>query len=134
MDSGETMIVAGIGLRRNAEAHEIVALVEAALQRAALPPGSLTRIATLVSLVDHPAVQVASGTLGIPAVAVGDDALAAAAPAMRTVSEKSLAAHGIGSVAEAAALGGAGPGASLLLERIASAAVTCALARSRTAP
>ncbi len=128
------MIVAGIGLRKSAEASEIVSLVSAALERAALPPGSLARIATLASLVDHPAVQVASGTLGVTAVAVSDAALLAAAPATRTRSERSLAAHGVGSVAEAAALGGAGSDASLLLERIASPTVTCALARSGTAP
>ena len=39
-----------------------------------------------------------------------------------------VAAHGVGSVAEAAALGAAGPGSTLVLTRIKSAAVTCALA------
>jgi cobalt-precorrin 5A hydrolase len=55
-------------------------------------------------------------------------ALTAAEPAVRTRSERSLAAHGVGSVAEAAALGAAGLGSALLLERIASSGATCALA------
>jgi cobalt-precorrin 5A hydrolase len=40
-----------------------------------------------------------------------------------------MAAYGVGSVAEAAALACAGPDARLLVPRIASARATCAIAR-----
>ena len=124
------MIVAGLGFRRGAEAGEIVALVGEALARASLAPGALGRLATVEALAVHPAFAEAARRLKVAAVPVQRDALAAAAPNTRTVSARSLATHGVGSVAEAAALGGAGPGAALILERIASASATCALARS----
>lgn len=124
------MIVAGIGLRRSAGADEIVALVERALECAALPPGALDRLATVASIAPLPAVTEAARRLGVAATAVDETMLAEAASGVRTVSQRALVAHGVGSVAEAAALGGAGPGAALILERIASAAVTCAIACS----
>jgi cobalt-precorrin 5A hydrolase len=67
-------------------------------------------------------------------MAVGEQDLSAAGPRVRTQSARSLAAHGVGSVAEAAALAAAGPGATLVLERVASTFVTCALARPETEP
>ncbi len=117
------MIVAGVGFRRTAPAEEIVALVE----RAAGAGGPLTRLATLEALASAPAFGEAAARLGLDAVVVGE-AAARAAP-VRTVSERAMRAHGVGSVAEAAALAAAGPGAVLVLPRIASASVTCALAR-----
>jgi cobalt-precorrin 5A hydrolase len=131
------MIVAGVGFRRGVEAGEIVALVGQALARAALAPEALDRLATIEALAALPAFTQAAERLAVAAIPVEEEALVAAAPAIRTVSARSLAAHGVGSVAEAAALGGAGPGACLILERIASPSATCALARSsvtETAP
>jgi cobalt-precorrin 5A hydrolase len=137
MGGDEAMIVAGVGFRRGAEAGEIVALVEQALGRAALAPDALDRLATVEALAGLPAFTQAAQRLAVAAFPVGEEALAAAAPAIRTFSPRSHAAHGVGSVAEAAALGAAGPGAALILERIASPSATCALARSpatETAP
>lgn len=128
------MIVAGIGMRRSAEADEIVTLVETALARAALPSGSLDKLATLPALAALPALVEAARRLGVETLAVDRTGLDDAAPRVRTLSDRALAAHGVGSVAEAAALGGAGRGASLVLQRIASAAVTCALARADATP
>lgn len=121
-------VVAGIGFRREVSAGEIVALVERALAQAALDPGQLARLATLAGLAQAPSFREAARRLRAEPACV-DRALAAAQPAVRTRSERALRAHGVGSVAEAAALAAAGPGATLVLERIASAAATCALAR-----
>lgn len=126
------MIVAGVGFRRSAVSDEIVALVTQALARADLAPTVLARLATIKALAALPAFTEAAERLAVPVQAVDDAELAAAAPAIRTLSERSLAAHGVGSVAEAAALGAAGPGATLLLTRIQSSSVTCALAQSTT--
>jgi cobalt-precorrin 5A hydrolase len=134
MDDNEAMIVAGIGFRRSAAADEIVALVELALERAALKPDALRRLATVETLASMPAFTEAARRLAVPAIKVGEPALADAAPQVRTMSARSLSAYGIGSVAEAAALAGAGPGASLILERINSPSVTCALAQYITKP
>jgi cobalt-precorrin 5A hydrolase len=134
MVGDEAMIVAGLGFRRSAAAEEIVTLVELALVRAALPHDALAKLGTIEALADLPAFTEAARRLAVPAMAVGERDLSAAGPRVRTQSARSLAAHGVGSVAEAAALAAAGPGATLVLERIASTSVTCALARPETAP
>lgn len=128
------MIVAGVGFRRSVAAEEIVTLVEQALQRAALGRDALLKLATIEALATLPAFAEAAQRLAVTAEPVEEQALSAAAPRVRTQSARSLAAHGVGSVAEAAALGAAGPGAILLLERIASPYATCALARLETVP
>jgi cobalt-precorrin 5A hydrolase len=125
------MIVAGVGFRASARADEIVALVGEALALAALPLDRLERLATVAALADAPAFRDAARALAVPAVGVPNSGLREAAPRVRTVSARAIKAYGVGSVAEAAALGGAGPEADLVLERIASAAVTCALALGR---
>ncbi len=128
------MIVAGVGFRRSVPADEIVALVEEALERAALTRGALRKLATIASLAALPAFVEAARRLSVDAIAVEEHALSAAAPRVRTHSARSLAAHGVGSVAEAAALAAAGPQAELILERIASPSATCALALLEIAP
>jgi cobalt-precorrin 5A hydrolase len=134
MGGDEAVIVAGVGFRRRAAADEIVILVELALKRAALTHDALAKLGTIEALADLPAFIEAAHRLAVAAIAVGERDLSAAAPRVRTQSARSLAAHGVGSVAEAAALAAAGPGATLVLERIASTSVTCALARPETAP
>jgi cobalt-precorrin 5A hydrolase len=130
MDGDETMIVAGVGFRRGVEADEIITLVRRAFDHAALLPERLARLATVEALADEPGYREAARRLAVEPAAVDAEALRDAAPALRTVSARSLAAHGVGSVAEAAALGGAGVGAELVLARITSPRATCALARS----
>jgi cobalt-precorrin 5A hydrolase len=134
MGGDEAMIVAGVGFRRSVAADEIVMLVELALKRAALTHDALAKLGTIEALADLPAFIEAAHRLAVAAIAVGERDLSAAAPRVRMQSARSLAAHGVGSVAEAAALAAAGPGATLVLERIASTSVTCALARPETAP
>ena len=124
------MILAGLGFRRTVRAEEIEALVERALECARLTRDALTALATAEALSGTPALLAAADRLGVGVLAIAPTALRDAAPQVRTVSARALAAHGVGSVAEAAALAGAGPGASLLLERIASPTATCAIARS----
>lgn len=128
------MIVAGIGFRKSATAGEIVALVEQALTRASLARTALDRLATVEALAALPAFTQAAHLLDAAATPVAGPALLGAAPRVRTQSARSLAAHGVGSVAEAAALAAAGPRAALILERIASPSVTCALARPESGP
>ena len=103
--------------------------MELALERASLARDALDRLATIAALAETPAFKEAARRLNVTAMPVTEAALAAAAPHVRTQSARSIAAHGVGSVAEAAALAAAGSCASLILERIASPAATCALAR-----
>ncbi|MFC1458960.1 cobalamin biosynthesis protein [Microvirga arabica] len=128
------MIVAGVGLRHSVKADEIVALVEQALEHASLARDDLTKLATVEALSILPAFTEAARRLDVPVTPVAQDALSASAPHVRTKSARSIAAHGVGSVAEAAALAAAGPHPRLILERITSASATCALARPETGP
>lgn len=126
------MIVAGVGFRRGVEADEIVALVEEAIEHALFTRNALSRLATVEALAALPAFTEAARRLDALAIPVAQAALLATAPHVRTQSARSIAAHGVGSVAEAAALAAAGPHPRLILERIASPSATCALVRSDT--
>ncbi|WP_048709778.1 cobalamin biosynthesis protein [Microvirga massiliensis] len=126
------MIVAGVGFRSSVDADEIVALVERALLQAALQCEALDRLATIEPLAAMPPFVEAARRLSTAPVGVERAALEGAAHAVQTISARALAAHGVGSVAEAAALGAVGSGAVLVLKRITSAAATCALARDTT--
>jgi cobalt-precorrin 5A hydrolase len=123
------MIVAGLGFRHGATAREILDLVARALAEARMAPPDLDALATLAARAGEPGFREAAECLDLPALAAQAQDVAAAAPGVVTHSPRVAALHGIGSVAEAAALAGAGMGARLILPRIASARVTCALAK-----
>jgi cobalt-precorrin 5A hydrolase len=120
------MIVAGIGMRAGASAQEIVDLVRRAMAEAAVV--RLDSLATLDARAPEPGFAEAAAHLGLPGIAVPPLALRAMAGSVRTRSARVETLHGVGSVAEASALAAAGDNARLLLPRIASATVTCALA------
>lgn len=114
----DPVIVAGFGFRASATA----ASLADALARAA---GG--RVVAVHATVADKADALAAA-LGIPVMPVATAVLAA--QPTRTHSSASLNARGTGSVAEAAALAAAGPGARLLGPRVVSAdgRATCALA------
>jgi cobalt-precorrin 5A hydrolase len=72
----------------------------------------------------------AAGRLGFPLIHLPRNRLRDQAGEVVTTSPASLRAFGVPSVAEAAALAGAGPGAVLLVTRIVHDGVTCAIAGS----
>lgn len=128
MGCEETMIVAGVGFRRSASAREIADLVRAALSRAGLARAD--RLATIPALAESGCFAQAAQALGVEHVSAEESALVEAAGRVLTRSARALASHGLGSVAEAAALAVAGAGSRLLLARLTSASATCALAQS----
>lgn len=75
------------------------------------------------------AFQEAAAILGVDALGIAPEDLHAVDALVPTRSARIEAARGIGSLAEAAALAGAGMGALLILPRISDASVTCALAQ-----
>jgi cobalamin biosynthesis protein CbiG len=119
-------LVAGIGCRRDAPAEQVEAAVAAALREAGREARDLSVIATLDSKAAEPGIVAAARRLGLRVATVAQQD--AAAQAVPTDSTASREATGLGSVAEAAALAAAGPGARLLGRRQASGAATCALA------
>ncbi len=127
------MIVAGIGLRPGTSSADILACLDQALAQAGSSEAP-ARIATIASRFAEPGLRSAATTRNVELVAIPDEALRGYAAACATRSTRIAALYGVGSVAEAAALAAAGPGALLLLPRIATARVTCALARSTDLP
>ncbi len=121
------MIAIGIGCRRGAARDAIVALVRQARRAAGLEQGaaglfSLDRKAGEAGLI------AAADLLGLPLRFLPAPDLAALDALIVTRSARSEDETGIASVAEAAALAGAGPASRLVLSRIAADGVTCAIA------
>lgn len=121
-------VVAGIGFRHAAAAEAIVALIERALTSLDLPNARLAAIATAADRASETTIRAAAAHFGLEPIGLTPAALRAVDAAVPTRSSRIEAARGIGSLAEAAALAGAGPGGRLLLARIALRDVTCALA------
>jgi cobalt-precorrin 5A hydrolase len=123
------MMVAGIGFRAGASWQDIVALVTLATKNVSLSPDDLRGLATLDQKAAEAGFIEAADRLKLRAIAIRPDVLRGMADGVCTHSPRVQALHGVGSVAEASALAAAGPGARLLLGRIASERVTCALAQ-----
>ena len=115
------MIVAGFGFRSGAT----LAALRDALERAGGPEG-VTHLATLAAKAR--ALEPLARVLGLPVVAVDAEALRGVATLTR--SDRVEAMFATGSVAEAAALAAAGPGARLRGPRAVAAdgTATAALA------
>jgi cobalt-precorrin 5A hydrolase len=117
------MIVAGFGFRQAATAESLLDALDKVRG-----PQAPALLATAEDKAAAPAFQALSARLGLPIHAVTLDALAQVETPTRSATVRAL--RGSGSVAEAAALVAAGPGASLLGPRAVSAdrMATCALA------
>lgn len=122
------MMAIGLGCRRDTAGDEVVALVQEAI---ALLKGSPVRPAGLFTLADkrgEAGLAEAARTLGLPLVFLDRAVLALVAGEARSCSRRVEEMFGLPGIAETAALAGAGQGAVLLVPRVASAAVTCAIA------
>ncbi|MBX9823595.1 MAG: cobalamin biosynthesis protein [Xanthobacteraceae bacterium] len=124
------MIVAGVGCKAGASAREIGAAIGAALSQAGVEGASLGLIATSQAKAGEAGLAAAAKDRGLDIVFVPQADLEAAGPRTLTRSERVLAATGVPSLSEAAALAAAGPGARLLAPRVALGPATCALAVS----
>jgi len=128
------MIVAGVGCRKGASAHEIGAAIDAALARAGLRADALDAIATPAMKSSEAGIAAAASDFGVPLVLVPQVDLEAAGARTVTRSERVVALMGVPSAAEAAALAAAGPTGRLVAPRTAVGAATCALAASEAKP
>lgn len=117
-------IVAGIGASSAPPREEVATLLAGALADAGVSRLSLRAIATI----DRRATESAFEALGLPVIAYTAAELATVI--VPNPSEVVETAVGTPSVAEAAALLGAGPNATLVLQKRASPHATVALARS----
>ena len=130
------MLAIGIGCRRGSEAGDIVALVRRAIERAGEvrvgsdAPGRAGRAAlfTAVEKQSEAGLREAAQLLAMPLVFLPQAALAAMGDKAETRSERVVQLFGVPSLAETAALAGAGQGAELIVPRISADGVTCAIA------
>jgi cobalt-precorrin 5A hydrolase len=128
MGLDQAMIVAGIGCRAGATAHEIDAAIAAALSNGGLAKDALNLIATSSAKASEEGVAAAASARGVPLTLVAQADLEAASGRAVTRSERVQALAGVPSVAECAALAAAGASARLVVPRVAVGPATCALA------
>ncbi len=125
------MIVAGIGCRRHCPGEEIAALVRQCMAAAVPPvawdPTRLTLAAPAFKRAEE-GIGIAARLLVVPLRWVDENEMMAVAERCVSRSAAALRAVGHASVAEAAALAGAGHNARLLVARLVSTQATCALA------
>jgi cobalt-precorrin 5A hydrolase len=137
MARGEAMIgivAAGLGCRKGCPAEEIVTLVRLAMDKAGLPLSTLSGLFAPAFKYGETGLGQAAQELGVPLVLVPEPVMKAAEPRAVTVSERVVALTGLGSVAETAALAGAGLASRLVQPRLASRSATCAIAMSGGEP
>lgn len=125
---GEAVIAAGIGCRAGASREAVIAAINAALAAYRLDRSDLSSLATVRTKAREPGLVQAAAALSLPLAPLADAVLLARDAETPTRSARSLAATGVASVSEAAALAAAGDGSRLLGPRIVHGAVTCALA------
>jgi cobalt-precorrin 5A hydrolase len=119
----------GVGARRGVEAHALAALVARVAEQARVEP-KMCDMFTLKSKENDPGFCKAAGLLEMNLVFLPLEALVARKSDVLTKSPRVEAMTGVGSIAEAAALAGAGPGSALLAPRTSTERLTCAIARS----
>ena len=121
-------VAVGIGCRSNCPAAVIEALVRQALGHvpSALPSG----LFTLADKQDEAGLTEAANRLGLKLAYLTRDALKAREADIQTRSAHAECRFGVPSVAEAAALAGAGPASILVVPRLAEGGATCAIARA----
>jgi cobalt-precorrin 5A hydrolase/precorrin-3B C17-methyltransferase len=116
-------LVAGVGASTGAPADAVSDLLDGALDAAGLARAAIAEVATLDRKTTEPGLQ----ALGLPLRGFGAEALRAVP--VPTPSAVVAEAVGTPSVAEAAALLSAGPGAELVVPKQANAVATVAIAR-----
>lgn len=125
-------LVAGVGASRGVPVREVLDLIRATCAAAGRADRPLTALATVAAKAAEPGLVGAARRLGVPLLAFPAAALAAVR--VPAPSPAAAAAVGTPSVAEAAALLAAGPGAELVAGKRKSAPrgrparATCALA------
>ena len=121
------MIAIGVGCRKACPAADILGIVRAAL--AELPGDRLPQgLFTLTDKRGEPGLEQAAAALDLPLIFLDRAVLQLVAGGARSCSSRIEDLYGLPSVAETAALAGAGQGATLLVPRRSCPTATCAIA------
>jgi cobalt-precorrin 5A hydrolase len=125
------MIAIGLGCRKDCASEAIVKIVRRALADCPDIDGA-PHLFSLADKSDEPGLRAAAQALGFDLAFLPREALAAATSRVLTHSAATQRQFGLASVAEAAALAGAGPDARLFAPRLAANGATCAIAFIRS--
>ena len=124
------MIAIGVGCRKSCPSEAIVAIVRRALADCPDVEGE-RRLFSLADKRGEPGLTAAAEVLGFNLDFLPRETLAAETSRLLTHSAAAQQQFGLASVAEAAALAGAGTGGRLLGPRLAANGATCAIALRR---
>jgi len=124
------VLAIGIGCERDAPPDEAIELVKSALAQANISAKSVACVTSLELKADEPAVHAAASALNVPARFFDGPRLEAETPRLLNPSDLVFRETGCHGVAEASALVAAGPDSNLIVPKIKSSRVTCAIARS----
>ena len=122
----------GVGCRKDCPAALIEAIIRQALGR--VPGAGRAGLFTIADKRGEEGLTEAARRLGLDLMFLSRDALRAQASLVSTPSVPAEGRFGVPSVAEAAALAGAGRGAALVVARIANRGATCAIASAPVDP
>ena len=129
----EIELAIGLGCRKGVSGAVIASLVRDGLamlaQMGFVRQGGAVTLFTTEAKRDEAGMQEAAAILGLPLHFLKSAAMKAVAGRVQTTSPRVLALFGVPSVAETAALAGAGDLSELILARITRDNVTCAIAR-----
>lgn len=130
----EIELAIGLGCRKGVSGEVIASLVRDGLAMLAqigfLRQGGTLALFTAEAKREEAGMQAAAAILGLPLHFLKPAAMKAVAGRVQTTSPRVLALFGVPSVAETAALAGAGDLSELVLARITRDNVTCAIARA----
>ncbi len=122
-----TVVAIGIGCKRSCSSEAIVTLVERALAAAACA-GAPAALFTHEAKKSEAGLASAAKALGVPLVFLNIQVLRQASLRAVTNSPRVMRMFGLPSIAEAAALAGAGPSSVLLVARMSDGGASCAIA------
>jgi cobalt-precorrin 5A hydrolase len=122
------MIAVGVGCKSGVTADDVITLVEEGLSR--VEGETIAGLFTVASKAHESGLAEAAASLSLPLLFLPEIALQKVACRAETRSERVVALFGVPSIAETAALVGAGEGSTLIVPRMSRGGVTCAIAKS----
>ena len=123
----EPAVAIGIGCKKGCPSEAIIALVARAMAAASCT-GMDARLFTHAAKKKEPGLADAAKALGLPLVFLDGQVLRQASLRAATNSPRVMALFGLPSIAETAALAGAGPSSVLLVRRMSNGGASCAIA------
>jgi cobalt-precorrin 5A hydrolase len=129
-NAAKAAVAIGIGCKKCCPSEAIIALVARAMAAASCT-GMDARIFTHAAKQNEAGLADAAKALGLPLVFLEAEVLRQAALRVTTRSPRVMALFGLPSIAETAALAGAGPFSVLLVARMNETGASCAIAARR---